>query len=346
MGSSRIPLTYPPNIDPTRATLAYGNWAPGRLKRELDDERLKVRQLAVYALSQYLHDPQNVAVMVRIGTMKSMKKLLVDPDETCRKVSAECVALFNTHGCGRQACIKEGVLTELEIMLNDKDRECRMSSHRAINTLSDTVEGCLGIIDTKTLLPSIGKFITKDNKEVKSLALNSIKKILMADIERARDQLTEDNLNKILHQILSHKSKDLTVSALDCLASMTFSRMALDTEEMYAEFTPSLIILLEDDNWQHQSKAALCLANICRYAKTKLKVINSGGLKLLMDLAFHEAKEVRTNALSAITRLAEHPIGRTEALSQVDRLKVLLEDPVAIVRKQAQIAINVITWKP
>ncbi|CAB4036550.1 Hypothetical predicted protein, partial [Paramuricea clavata] len=59
------------------------------------------------------------------------------------------------------------------------------------------------------------------------------------------------------------------------------------------------------------------------------------------------SSEVRLNALKAITTLAEAPMGRTTLLENVDKVEKLIHDHESpAVRKAAQIAVKVITWKP
>lgn len=347
MGTTRISLTYPPNIDPTRATLAYGNWAPARFKRELEDDNLRVRQLSVYALSQYLHDPQNIASIINVGAVTSLKQLLQDADVTCRKVAADCIGVMNTHAIGRQACLRYGLLKELEELLLDEDEECRLTAHHAINMLCESVEGCLGIIETKSLLPTLSRVARDDINSVKIIALQSISKSLMADVGPAHDQILSDNFLDFLKTLLEHFPAALRLAALECLTSLSFSRDAKELiDKTQKRMIPVIIEYMESDDYRCRSKAALCLANITMFAKGKKWALTFKALPYLIELAFDSVSEVRVNSLCAITRMAELPSGRQEAMKFLPRLQRLKKDPVAIVRKYADICVKVITWKP
>lgn len=59
--------------------------------RELNDANLLTRQRAVRSLSDYLHDPENIATALSQGIAMSLKKLLKDNDVTIREKSLECL---------------------------------------------------------------------------------------------------------------------------------------------------------------------------------------------------------------------------------------------------------------
>lgn len=347
MGTVRISLTLPPNIDPTRATLAYGNWAPARLKRELEDDALKTRQLAVFALSEYLHDPENIASMLHVGVISSLKQLLQDADETCRKLAADCVATMNTHAIGRQGCVAGGLLEPLEELLLDEDEECRLTAHRAINRLCESVEGCLAVIENKSLLPIMESVIEEDIDSVKLLAVESMSNILMADVGPAHEQILDTSVFDIVSELINHHTLEMQLKATSLLVSLTFSRKAKEIiRDSYMCILESVAEHLICENWKMKSLSALALSNICMFAKTKRAAIILGSIKHLYFLVHSRVSEVRSNVLAALTRLAEHPVGRIEALRYIKHLEPLLNDPVPRVRKQAKILVKVITWKP
>lgn len=67
MAHPRISKYLPPNIDPTKATIAYGHRALPKLNEELQSEDLKTKHKALMALSDLVHDPENVFMAIRIG---------------------------------------------------------------------------------------------------------------------------------------------------------------------------------------------------------------------------------------------------------------------------------------
>lgn len=89
MARTIISANYPPLIDPTRATLAFGRKALPVLvylkqlhgnvtfipfayffqKRDLESKTLITRQRAMMALADYLHDPEHIADALKHGDL-------------------------------------------------------------------------------------------------------------------------------------------------------------------------------------------------------------------------------------------------------------------------------------
>lgn len=67
MAHARISMYMPPDIDPTKAAIAYGCRALPKLNEELQSETLLTRQKALVALCDLMHDPEYVYEAINIG---------------------------------------------------------------------------------------------------------------------------------------------------------------------------------------------------------------------------------------------------------------------------------------
>lgn len=67
MAHARISMYMPPDIDPTKAAIAYGCRALPKLNEELQSEVLLTRQKALVALCDLMHDPEHVYEAIHIG---------------------------------------------------------------------------------------------------------------------------------------------------------------------------------------------------------------------------------------------------------------------------------------
>lgn len=65
--TTKITFSLPPNIDVTVAPIAFGKRAIPKLKSELKDDQLIIRQRALVSLSNLLHDPEKVYEAIGIG---------------------------------------------------------------------------------------------------------------------------------------------------------------------------------------------------------------------------------------------------------------------------------------
>lgn len=67
MAHARISVYLPPDINPSQAAIAYGCRALPKLNEELQSEDLLMREKALVALCDLLHDPEHVYVAIDIG---------------------------------------------------------------------------------------------------------------------------------------------------------------------------------------------------------------------------------------------------------------------------------------
>lgn len=67
MAHARISMYMPPDIDPTKAAIAYGCRALPKLNEELQSPNLQTRQKALVALCDLMHDPEYVYEAINIG---------------------------------------------------------------------------------------------------------------------------------------------------------------------------------------------------------------------------------------------------------------------------------------
>lgn len=67
MAHARISANLPPNIDPTKAPIAFGRRAFPKLKEELGSPELLTQQRALMALCDLVHDPGNIYQAIELG---------------------------------------------------------------------------------------------------------------------------------------------------------------------------------------------------------------------------------------------------------------------------------------
>lgn len=67
MAHTRISANLPPDIDPTKAPIAFGKRALPKLNEELHSPELLTQQRALMALCDLVHDPENVYQAIGVG---------------------------------------------------------------------------------------------------------------------------------------------------------------------------------------------------------------------------------------------------------------------------------------
>jgi len=107
-----------------------------------------------------------------------------------------------------------------------------------------------------------------------------------------------------------------------------------------------LVALLKDETPDVRAKAAGALMTITITTKGKYTALEAEAIPPLVELVDDATSEVRLNALKALTCLGECPEGRKVLGEHVAKIQAHCEDAIPAVVKAAQIAVDVITWKP
>nr|XP_020852266.1 radial spoke head 14 homolog isoform X2 [Phascolarctos cinereus] len=136
MASPLISQYLPPDIDPTKASIAYGRRALPKLNEELQSPDLLTRQRALMALCDLVHDPEHAYQAIGIGFLDTLKCLLKDPDSTVRQKTIEVFNTMANHSVGREGFLKHGVILALSQILDDPVLLCRRFLHQTFKNVA------------------------------------------------------------------------------------------------------------------------------------------------------------------------------------------------------------------
>ena len=146
-------------------------------------------------------------------------------------------------------------------------------------------------------------------------------------------------------KLLDYLSSELKRLSAETLAALSFSYPG-KLRVIETGCIGPLGDLLSDDMAEVRAAALLALASLTIEKSAKIELIEGGFLGKLMELLKDESQENRLNAIQLISNVAEHPLAKIEFQNSLDQLRDLLDNDDEIVKRFADKAINIITWKP
>ncbi|XP_019394709.1 PREDICTED: radial spoke head 14 homolog [Crocodylus porosus] len=340
MAHTCISAYLPPDIDPTKASIAFGERALPKLNEELQSPDLLTRQQALMALCDLVHDPEHVYQAMKLGFLDNLKSLLVDQDSTVRQKTTEILYIMANHNVGRYGFIENEVIPALAQLLNDPVAICRKNMHRAFEMMAELPAGAAGIVENG-LVPSLVHKLKTELDEIQELILDTLANCLLVD---AFSALVAGAV-PILKDRLAHESVAIRSKAARVLLVISVPLEGKNTV-WSEEVIPVLVKLLEDSHPEVCANAAGALTNATITTQGKYAALSADAIPPLLKLVNSETTKVRLNAIKALTTLAEAPEGRETLLNHVGLFQKQLNDPSEAVIRAAKIAIRVIEWKP
>ncbi|XP_071956250.1 radial spoke head 14 homolog [Antedon mediterranea] len=343
MATSRISARLPPNIDPTKAPLAYGDRALPKLNSELNDPELITRQRALMALCDYLHDPEHIVEALKVGVVSSLKTLLTDSDGTVRNKTTEVLYIISGHNSGRDAFIDESIIIPLSRLFDDDVYIVRKNTHMAIEMLCEFYPGAEGMVEA-SLIPILVDKLKIEVDDIKEYILDTLHFCMRLEQIQA---LIAGGM-EVFTELLKHQSPVIRAKAARDIMDLS---VPLDGKNKACECNSlvDLVKLLKDSDTDVRAKASGAIATITITTKGKYSALKADAIPPLVSLVGDPSSEVRINAIKAITTLSEAPQARKELLKYVDRIEIKTNkdlEQTEAVRKAAEIAVKVITWKP
>ncbi|KAJ7309903.1 hypothetical protein JRQ81_007987 [Phrynocephalus forsythii] len=292
------------------------------------------------ALADLVHDPEHAYLAIRLGFLDTLKKLLSDEDSTVRRKTTEVLYLMVTHNVGRTGFLEHGVIPALAKLLNDPVDICRWNMHYALKLVSELPAGAVGIVES-ALIPSLVLKLKTELDDIQGLILETLAGCLRVE---AFEALASGAVG-ILKEKLGHPSVAIRSKAAQALLAIS---VPLEGKKMVLQedVFPDLVLLLEDEDAEVRANAAGALMYAAVTTPGKYAAIQADAINTLLPLIKEEKSKVRLYAIKALTMLAEAPEGRRALLPHVAEFRERMNDANPAVKKAAQIAVEVIEWKP
>ncbi|EOA96302.1 Rhabdoid tumor deletion region protein 1, partial [Anas platyrhynchos] len=374
MASTRISAQLPPDIDPTKAPIAFGRRALPKLNEEIQSPELLTQQRALMALCDLVHDPEKVYQAIQIGFVENLKNLLLHHDSTVRQKTTEILCIMAMHNVGRQGLIQKGVIPALAELMDDPVDICRKNTHQVfemmaklhevISTQLHTENYCcnpLKTVDPFFAFRSLSTHIHHFERAADILHAGLIP-LLMFKLKSELDEIQELILDTLSNCLRVEASEALSSGAITILKEkLTHSSVTIRSKAaqvlleigthpegkiVVGEVIPVLVSLLEDTDPEVQASATGALMFATIKPQGRFSALGAEAIPPLLKLVAGETSKARLSAIKTLTMLAELPEGCRKLLDHTDTFQQCLNDPCEAVRRAAEIAIRVIKRKP
>ncbi|XP_052600670.1 radial spoke head 14 homolog isoform X1 [Peromyscus californicus insignis] len=341
MAHARISMYMPPDIDPTKAAIAYGCRALPKLNEELQSPNLQTRQKALVALCDLMHDPEYVYEAIKIGCLESLKALLKDDDNLVRIKTTEVLYIMATHNVGRTGFLEHDIILALSHLLDDHQVVCRENLHQAFKHLAQLPAGARGIVNSG-LIPSLVWNLHSEEEHIQEIILDTLAPCLQEDASEALDSHAvpcfKEKLLSENHQLRSKAARALIAISIPLEGKQ---------QVWQHEVIPILVDLLLDPDEEVQGNVAGALMHAAVTTEGKYAALDVDAIAPLLELLCSTTQsKVCLNAIKALTMLAEAPEGRRLLQPHLPTLRVFQQHKNEAIQRAAQIAIKVIEWKP
>uniref|UniRef100_A0A8B9BRQ4 Radial spoke head 14 homolog n=1 Tax=Anser brachyrhynchus TaxID=132585 RepID=A0A8B9BRQ4_9AVES len=334
MASTRISAQLPPDIDPTKAPIAFGRRALPKLNEEIQSPEPLTQQHALMALCDLVHDPEKVYQAIQIGFVENLKTLLLHHDSTVRQKTTEILCIMAMHNVG---LIQKGVISALAELLDDP-AEIENALIPSPMSLLSPPAGAADILHAG-LIPLLMFKLKSELDEIQELILDTLSNCLRVE---ASEALSSGAIT-ILKQKLTHSSVTIRSKAARVLLAIGTHP---EGKVVVGEVIPVLVSLLEDTDPEVQASATGALMFATVKPQGRFSALGAEAIPPLLKLVAGETSKARLSAIKTLTMLAELPEGRRKLLDHTDMFQQCLNDPCEAVKRAAEIAICVIKWKP
>ncbi|TIB07318.1 hypothetical protein E3P92_04074 [Wallemia ichthyophaga] len=189
------------------------------------------------------------------------------------------------------------------ILSDATDLEDHACKSGILNKLNDIFQTCL--LYEKDEYNVEGSKLSEDNLKLQEGIL-MIVAALALHLDELRTLIVDAHLLKAIAVSLQHKAKGIRGSAAQCIRALSRSVGVLRTSlvDSGVELTLLSIISNDEENERNKVIALMALANlVCGFSPLKQKLIQNGGVKILVKLTYSKSHKVRLNTLWAIKNM-------------------------------------------
>ena len=247
---------------------------------------------------------------------------------------------------GKTYITEKKIIKELADLFNDPVERIRRNAYETLIYLSEQREGCESVVKEGIIPILVDKLVTEKSERVIVQTITLIKQLLYA--EKGPEIALGTPIISRVKGLLDFLSSELKRLSAEVLGSLSFSYPG-KLRVIEQECIKPLGDLLSDDMPEVRGAALLALASLSIEKSAKVEIaLEEGFLLKIMELLKDSDQENRLNAVQLISNVAEYPPAKVEFQNCLEQLREMVgnDDEEEIVKRFADKAIDIITWKP
>ena len=313
---------------------------------ELDGADHILRKKDLIEINEDFHRADFVVASLKTDLLEELIKCCKEEDDARRELASSAVMKVAGTEEGRQHLIDKEYLKDLAILFRDTVPAIRENAYHAFLFISEYRKGYDAVVDFG-LLPDLVDLLEEEKvNKIIVLALSLLRQLCEA--ETASNTLLETPVLERVNEHLQSEDIEVRKKAVANISALSFKLIG-KKKIILAKSIPILCKLLNETDPELLVNVTKALASLATKKHVKMQIMDNGALDRIKELLRHENQKIRLNIIQLIANITELPKIKEQFVGTLDELRSILESGEKnseIIKRFAQTAINVITWKP
>jgi len=324
-------------------SFAYETFRYDKMTKQLQSKDNILRTKVFIEINEDMRHLTKVVEITRSTLPAEIRRALKDPNHTIRELASRAFIGPTFVVEGQRFLISKGIVQEISELFDDKIEKIRNNAYQCLLRLSTDREGCEGVLEAGVIEKLVDKLISEKSEKIMTLTMYLLKQLLQA--EQGPLRVLQTAFISRTKNLLGSSNVEIRRLSAENLACLSFTYPG-KVQIIDHDCVDSLAGLISDPDTEIRAAALLALASLSIEKPAKVELVEGQHLVKIMELLNEDDIQNRLNTIQLIANVAEHPIAKMEFMQCLDKLRDITEEDEELVRRFAEKAISVITWKP
>ena len=304
-----------------------------------------LRKKDLIEINEDFHRSDFVVASLKTDLLNELIKCCKEDDDARRELASSAVMKVAGTEEGRQKLIDNKYLKDIAILLRDKVPTIRENAYHSFLLISEYRKGYDAVVKFG-LLPNLVDLLEEEKvNKIIALALNLLRDL--SEAEAASNILLETPVLERINYHLQSEDIEVRKRATANISALSFKLMG-KKKIILAKTIPILCKLLNEEDEELLEHVTKALASLATKKHSKMQLIENNALQRIRKLLSHKNPQIKLNIIQLIANASELPPIKEEFTKSLDELNAILasgDENSDLIKRFAQTAIKVITWK-